>query len=73
MSLYQEHINESLVAQHRQDRMREGSAERALRAMRAEEQSDRAKELTQPVGATPRPSRLRRAWTTLVNNLAPFL
>jgi hypothetical protein len=72
MSLYQEHINESLVAQHRQDRMREGSAERALRAMR-HEQSEQAKELTQPVGATPRPSRLRRAWTTLVNNLAPFL
>ena len=73
MSGYQQHINESLVSQHRQDRMREGSAERALRAMRHEQRSDRAKGLTQPVSALTSPSRLRRAWSTLVKNLAPFL
>jgi len=72
MSLYQQHINESLIDQHRQDKMREGSTERALRAMRAEE-SDRVTELTQTVSVVPRPSRLRHALSTLLNNLISFL
>ena len=72
MSGYQQYINESLASQHRQDRVREGSTERALKAMRIEQQSERVEELTKPVSAIPRPSRLRHAWSSLVANLASF-
>jgi hypothetical protein len=73
MSGYQQYINDSLHSQHRQDRMREASTERALRAMRAEQRSERVRELTQPVSAVPRRSRLRNAWSSLLTNLASFL
>ena len=73
MSAYQQFINESLTSQHFQDLLREASTERALKAMRSEQQSDREEELTQPVGAVPRPSRLRRAWRALTTSLASFL
>jgi predicted nucleic acid-binding Zn ribbon protein len=73
MSAYQQYINESLAAQHRQDLMRQSSTERALRAMRSEQQSDREEVLTQPVGAVSRSSRLRRAWRSLATHLASFL
>jgi predicted nucleic acid-binding Zn ribbon protein len=73
MSAYQQFINESLASQHRVDLMREASTQRALKAMRSEQQSDREEELTEPVGAVPRPSRLRRAWRSLATNLASFL
>ena len=73
MSYYQQLINDSLIAQHRQDKMREGSTERALRAMRTEQQSDQGTELTQPVSAAPRPSRLRQAWNSAVTFMASFL
>ncbi len=69
MSAYQQYINESLASQHRQDLMREASSERALKAMRSEQQAYR-EELTDPAGAVPRPSRLRHVWSSLVAYLA---
>jgi len=72
MSAYQQYINESLASQHRVDLMREASTQRALKAMRSEQQGE-LEELTEPVGAVPRPSRLRRAWQSLATNLASFL
>jgi hypothetical protein len=73
MSAYQQFINESRASQHRLDQMREASAQRALRAMRMEQQHSAREELTRLVGATPRPSGLRRAWSSLVTYVASFL
>ena len=72
MSAYQQYINESLASQHRADLMREASTQRALKTMRSEQHGD-LEELTEPVGAVPRLSRLRRAWRSLATNLASFL
>jgi hypothetical protein len=71
MSAYQQFINESRASQHRLDQMREASTQRALRAMRMEQQSDRKKELTRQVGVTPRLSRLRLAWKSIIAHMAP--
>ena len=75
MSAYQQFINESIASQHIMALMREASDERALRAMQAEEGSEQSngEELTQPIGAVPRPSRLRHAWNTLASFMASFL
>jgi hypothetical protein len=72
MSAYQQYINESLASQHRVDLMREASTQRALKAMRSDQQGD-LKELTEQVGVVPRPSRLRRVWRSLAANLDSFL
>jgi hypothetical protein len=73
MSAYQQYINESRASQRRQDLMRDASTERAMRAMRSEQQSDLDEGPTPSVGAAPRPSRARRAWRTLTTTLASFL
>ena len=73
MSAYQQYIDESRASQRRQDLMRDAFTERALRAMRSEQQSDREEGLTPSAGAVARPSRARRAWRTLTTTLASFL
>jgi hypothetical protein len=73
MSAYQQFINESRASQHRVDQMREASTQRALRAMRVEQQQSDKEELFRPAGAAPRPSVLRRAWSSLVTHVASFL
>lgn len=75
MSGCQDYMNDSLVSQHRQARMHEGATERALRAMRAEQRSDRdqMKELSQTVGSITRPSRFGHAWSSLITALTSFL
>jgi hypothetical protein len=73
VSAYQQYINESRASQQRQDLMREASTERALRAMRSEQQIGREKELIQPVDVVPHTSRVRRAWRSLTTTLASFL
>ena len=61
--MYQQYLNESQVAQHRQDRMREAATERSLRAMRTAQKSPQ--ELREPVVTLPRPSKARQVWQAL--------
>ena len=58
--MYQHYLDESRVAQHREDRMREAATERSLRAMRSTQK--RPEELAEPVVTVPRPSKMRQVW-----------
>jgi hypothetical protein len=61
--MYEHHVNESRVAQYRQDRLREAGTERSLRAMKTAQ--ERQQELGEPIVTERRLSRLRRAWQAL--------
>lgn len=69
--MYEQYLNQSRVAQYRQDRMEEGAVERSLRAMRKEQ--GKRQEQQEPVVALPRTPIVRRAWQALYSFVVSLL
>jgi hypothetical protein len=78
--VYEQYLNQSRVAQHQQDLMAEGAAERSLRAMKQEQDERQSlqgwetqSEQQEPVVEFPRISRVRRVWQALYSLVSSLL